>query len=355
MTPNLFWAHQVHSVARTPSHCSPRHHRRDLVSSFTPLHASRTLRSKNTQPSGALTIMRFTRITPRDIRRLLLAKQIKCSHYPSLFFLDLRDLAWTYNKYLVMETEVTLSDFLLTLYWVRVYPTEFQLEAVWAATRKTLREKIHITLETLIPKLNEVKFDERLKKYPRGGAFQNATICVDGIDVPFRRPLSAWLRRRLYTFKTRHFALRWQLATAIATGEIAAFSGPFSPGVSSDIKCVRRSDWYKKMKPGERMVADAAYLGIDGAITNWKRKPWEEALPAGKAQMNYIVSSVRLIVENVNARLTRANALCAKWRHSIKLARDVFTLVVHLTNIDIRSHPMRKKVNRYIRKHCPAK
>ncbi len=90
---------------------------------------------------------------------------------------------------------------------------------------------------------------------------------------------------------------------AAPDGELLWVSGVL-PGKTVDITAARRFGIAEKVVEFLGLLADLGYIGLHPqAITGYKRKRGEKALPAGKKAANVALAGLRAIGERGNAQL----------------------------------------------------
>ena len=102
---------------------------------------------------------------------------------------------------------------------------------------------------------------------------------------------------------------------------------------------VRSSGLLDKLPPGKRILADGGFAGEPAKIAI----PFRLAVArrdAAKRSWNRRVSRQRWRVEAAFSRLKRWRVLSECYRHDLRRHKLLWTLVVHLYNLDVLRHPL---------------
>jgi hypothetical protein len=157
---------------------------------------------------------------------------------------------------------------------------------------------------------------------------QNGGCCllsVDGTDFSINEPSpfsSIW-----FSHKFRGPGLRYEIALAIQTGDIAWVHGPFPCGQLTDLG-IFRLGLKNRLLPGERVEADAIYTEVqcDG--------PFDYCFSVEQYKAKF---KVRARHETVNRRFTQFGILAEKFRHPKEKDVHVFMATAVLTHITMKT------------------
>jgi DDE superfamily endonuclease/Helix-turn-helix of DDE superfamily endonuclease len=218
------------------------------------------------------------------------------------------------------------DQFLLTVVWLRHYPTQECLGCLFGVSDSTALRAVRRCLPALEA---QGKGSMRLPDPGRGkrrdlpallrGTPELAVI-VDTFEQRTHRPRRK--QRAYYSGKKKAHTLKGQ----VAVDEDGRFVdvGPSRPGRWADIKVLRRSGLAGRLaRAGVGVLGDLAYVGVDGLVSGLRgatprRKPRGKERPPEDRRYNRAFSRRRVVVEHPLARLRRYQALSAVNRHGRK-------------------------------------
>ena len=133
-------------------------------------------------------------------------------------------------------------------------------------------------------------------------------MIVDGVDFEVHElnHLTKDERKQWYSHKFNAAALKYEVATCIATGDIVHYLGPFRGSVH-DVT-IFRSFLKGRLDIGERVIADRGYRGDRKAVT-----PYD----AETKQHGRAMSALRARHEVMNCRIKSFYCMANRWRHSL--------------------------------------
>ena len=139
-------------------------------------------------------------------------------------------------------------------------------------------------------------------------------LIVDGVNIPTER-IAAGFTKKQHWFSGKHHRHGAAVQTVAAPdGELLWVSGVL-PGKTVDITAARRLGIAEKVLEFLGLLADLGYIGLHPqAITGYKRKRGEKALPAGKKAANGALAGLRAIGERGNAQLKQWKVLANDFR-----------------------------------------
>jgi DDE superfamily endonuclease/Helix-turn-helix of DDE superfamily endonuclease len=218
------------------------------------------------------------------------------------------------------------DQFLLTVVWLRHYPTQEALGYLFGVSDSTALRAVRRCLPVLEA---QGKDTMRLPDPGRGkrcdlpallkGTPELAVI-VDTFEQRTHRPKRR--QRAYYSGKKKAHTVKSQVAVD-EEGRVVDV-GPSRPGPMADLKVLRRSGLAGRLaRAGVGVLGDLAYVGVDGLVRGLRgatprRKPRGKDRPAEDRRFNRAFSRRRIVVEHALARLRRYQALSAVNRHGRK-------------------------------------
>lgn len=218
------------------------------------------------------------------------------------------------------------DQFLLTVVWLRHYPTQECLGYLFGVSDSTALRAVRRCL----PLLEQAgKGTMRLPDPGKGRrrdlpALLEQTpglaVLVDTFEQRTHRPERR--QRAYYSGKKRAHTLKSQVAID-EDGRVVDV-GESRPGPWADLKVFRRSGLAGRLaRAGVGALGDLAYLGIDGLVKGLRgatprRKPRGQERPPGDRRYNRAFARRRITVEHAIGRLRRYQALSAVNRHGRK-------------------------------------
>jgi len=237
------------------------------------------------------------------------------------------------------------DQILLTVIWLRLYPTQGVLGYFFGVSQATVSTYIQRVLPILerdgrsgmrMPdpgRKRRRKLDELLRDMPE------IMVVIDSFEQKVQRPKQVSERDEWYSGKKKTHTIKSQVSVDEETGEIVDISKSV-PGPSADIKLLESSQVLEKLPEGIGGMGDCGYQSIDKLHQKGfspRKKPRGKDRPNEDAAYNTAFSRRRIIVENTNNRLRRYQALTQTDRnHRQNHARRVCA-VAGLVNRQIRS------------------
>jgi hypothetical protein len=208
---------------------------------------------------------------------------------------------------------------LLTVLWLRVYPTHEVLGYLFGVSDSTVSRIIQRVLPLLeqagrdtmrMPdpgRKRRRSLDELLRDTP------DLAVVIDSFEQKVQRPKNPDERDGFYSGKKKTHTLKNQVAVDEQTGAIVDISESVA-GPIADINLLEQSGLMKRLPDGVGGIGDLAYVGIDklhpqalGARP--RRKPRGKPRPPEDVAYNTAFSRRRIIVENTIGRLRRYQCL----------------------------------------------
>jgi hypothetical protein len=208
---------------------------------------------------------------------------------------------------------------LLTVVWLRVYPTHEVLGYLFGVSDSTVSRVIARVLPLLeqagrdtmrMPdpgRKRRRSLDQLLSHTPE------LAVVIDSFEQKVQRPKDPNERERFYSGKKKTHTLKSQVAVNEETGAVVDV-GDSVPGPTADMNLLAQSGLMERLPDGVGGIGDLAYVGIDklhpqalGASP--RRKPRGKPRPPEDSAYNTAFSRRRIIVENTIGRLRRYQTL----------------------------------------------
>ena len=215
------------------------------------------------------------------------------------------------------------DQFLLTIFWLRHYPTQEVLGYLSGASDSTAKRAI----DRCLPLLEAAGRDTMRLPDPGRGRRKNLSallkdtpdvaVIIDTFEQPVQRPRKR--QKRFYSGKKKRHTLKSQVAVDEETGRIVDVAASV-PGPTADIKVLKRSKLLKRLPRGVGGLGDLAYVGIadlhpQGPGATGRRKPRGQPRSLADRRYNKAFSRRRIVVEHGIGRLRRYQALAQTDRH----------------------------------------
>jgi hypothetical protein len=208
---------------------------------------------------------------------------------------------------------------LLTVIWLRVYPTHEVLGYLFGVSDSTVSRLIRRVLPVLehagrdtmrMPdpgKKRRRTLDDLLHDTPE------LAVVIDSFEQRVQRPRDRDEADRYYSGKKKQHTLKSQVAVDETTGQGVDVSESVR-GPTADLTLLEQSQLLDRLPPGVGGMGDLAYLGIDklhpeGLGAAPRRKPRGQPRPAEDVAYNTAFSRRRIIVENTIGRMRRYQSI----------------------------------------------
>ena len=220
----------------------------------------------------------------------------------------------------------TADQVLLTVVWLRQYPTQEVLGFLFGVSDSTALRAVRRCL----PALERAGTDAmrmpdpgpgRRKKLPALLAdTPGLAVVIDSFEQRTHRPRRR--QRAYYSGKKKAHTLKTQVGVDEETGRFVDVSDSV-PGPWADIKLLRKSRLLKRLPAGVGGIGDLAYVGIAdlhpaGLGAAPRRKPRGQDRPPEDRKYNRAFSRRRIVVEHAIGRLRRFRAVAHVNRHRRK-------------------------------------
>jgi hypothetical protein len=235
------------------------------------------------------------------------------------------------------------DQLLLTVVWLRVYPTNEVLGYLFGVSDSTVSRVIQRVLPVLeaagrdtmrLPdpgRKRRKQLDELLRDIPQ------LAVVIDSFEQKVQRPPDHDEQKRFYSGKKKQHTLKSQVAVDEETGRIVDVSDSV-PGPTPDISLLDQSGLLDRLPEGLAALGDAGYQGIDKRHPRGhspRKKPRGKDRPPEDVAYNHAFSCRRIIVENTIGRVRRYQALTQADRHHRQLHAPRVRAVAGLVNRQI--------------------
>jgi hypothetical protein len=215
------------------------------------------------------------------------------------------------------------DQFLLTIFWLRHYPTQEVLGYLFGVSDSTAKRAV----DRCLPLLEAAGRDTMRMPDPGRGRRKNLSallkdtpdvaVVIDTFEQAVQRPRKR--QKRFYSGKKKRHTLKSQVAVDEETGAIVDVARSV-PGPTADIKVLRKSELLKRLPRGVGAMGDLAYVGIadlhpEGLGATGRRKPRGRPRSLADRRYNKAFSRRRIVVEHGIGRLRRFQALTHTDRH----------------------------------------
>jgi hypothetical protein len=235
------------------------------------------------------------------------------------------------------------DQLLLTVVWLRVYPTNEVLGYLFGVSDSTVSRVIQRVLPVLeaagrdtmrLPdpgRKRRKQLDELLRDIPQ------LAVVIDSFEQKVQRPPDHDEQKRFYSGKKKQHTLKSQVAVDEETGRIVDVSDSV-PGPTPDISLLDQSGLLDRLPEGLAALGDAGSQGIDKRHPRGhspRKKPRGKDRPPEDVAYNHAFSCRRIIVENTIGRVRRYQALTQADRHHRQLHAPRVRAVAGLVNRQI--------------------
>ena len=246
--------------------------------------------------------------------------------------------------------------FFMTLYFLKVYPTNDVLAGKAQRDPKTVRYwiwKYTRLMASLLSILVSLKMSKKLQPWFsllswRGFHLYDMTqvcwddrlhnaenrlskISTDGTDCLICEPTP--FCRSWYSHKLNKAALRYEISVAVGCSKVVWVHGPFRAGSWTDIKIFKKGLRQMLHFFGEMTIADGGYQGLD----YWVQAKGDPRLTPETLDFN---TRAHARHETVNRRIKTYDCLNQRWRHPRCRHKNVFMAITCLTNIQMEYEPL---------------
>lgn len=222
--------------------------------------------------------------------------------------------------------ELTLTDqILMTVLWLRQYPTHAVLGFLFGVSESTAARVIHRVLPLLEAAGKDTMRmpDPGRKRHKELDALLADTpalaVIIDSFEQRVQRPRDRTTADQYYSGKKKQHTLKTQVTIDEETGMVCDISDSV-PGPTADITLLKQSEVLDRLPSGVGAIGDLAYVGIadlhpthQGAAP--RRKPRGKDRPPEDIVFNQAFSRRRIKVEHTIGRMRRFQSLTQTDRH----------------------------------------
>jgi DDE superfamily endonuclease/Helix-turn-helix of DDE superfamily endonuclease len=244
----------------------------------------------------------------------------------------------------------TPNRLLMTLLWLRVYPTYEVLGWLFGLEKSNAWENVQDTL-AILESLADFRFERPAADRAKLGtkqavfdAFPEVKVIIDGKEQPFRRPQGWDEQKPFYSGKKRRHAVKNQILCT-PEGRIGGVSATV-PGSTHDLTMMRGDGVLDRLDEGEGAMADKAYTGAG------KDRPGVPLVVPTKAARghplteeqvaaNRKISGCRVVIEHVMAQLNRFQVLKQVFRSAFERHTRTIRAVAALVDRRIAAVPLK--------------
>jgi hypothetical protein len=234
---------------------------------------------------------------------------------------------------------------LLTVVWLRLYPTHEVLGYLFGVSDSTVSRLIRRVLPVLeqagrdamrLPdpgRKRRRQLDDLLRETPE------LAVVIDSFEQRVQRPRDRAQADSYYSGKKKQHTLKSQIAVDEETGQVVDVSESVR-GPTADLTLLQQSGLLERLPPGVGGIGDLAYTGMDrlhpqGLGAAPRRKPRGQPRPPEDITYNTAFSRRRIIVENTIGRLRRYQSLTQTDRNHRQLHTARVAAVAGLVNLQI--------------------
>lgn len=246
------------------------------------------------------------------------------------------------------QTDLSLlNQLLLTIVWLRKYPTHETLGYLFGISDSTAGRYI----QRVLPVLEATGRDEMRMPNPgkkRGRRLDDLladvpelVVVIDTFEQAVQRPQEREAADRYYSGKKKRHTLKSQVVVDEDSGEIVAISASV-PGPTADLTLLQQSGLLTQLPPGVGSIGDLAYVGIRGLHPQGlgacpRRKPRSKPRPPEDILYNTAFAKRRIMVEHTIGRMRRYEALAQVDRNHRQQHARRTAAVATLVNHQLRS------------------
>ena len=238
------------------------------------------------------------------------------------------------------------DQILLTIVWLRLYPTHEVLGYLFGVSDSTVSRTIALVLPLLeaagrasmrMPdpgRRHRHTLDEVLAATPE------LVVIVDSFEQAVQRPRDHEEADRYYSGKKKRHTLKSQIAINELNGQIVDVSESVY-GPTADVKLLEQSKLLDRLPKGVGVIGDLAYLKLaelhpQGLGAAPRRKPRGQARPEADKLYNTAFSKRRIRVEHTIGRLRRYESLAQTDRNHREDHQSRVIAVSGLVNLQFR-------------------
>jgi len=239
---------------------------------------------------------------------------------------------------------------LMTLLWLRVYPTYEVLGWLFGLEKSNAWENVQAALAVL-ESLADFPFERPAADRAKLGtkeavfeAFPQVKVIIDGKEQPFQRPQGWDEQKPFYSGKKKRHTVKNQVLCT-PEGRIGGVSATV-PGSTHDLTMMRGEGVLGRLADGEGAMADKAYTGAQGdrpgvPLVVPTRATRGHPLTEEQKASNRVISGCRVVIEHVMAQLNRFQALKQVFRSAFDRHARAIRVVAVLIDRRIAVTPLK--------------
>ncbi|MCX6380268.1 MAG: transposase [Armatimonadetes bacterium] len=251
------------------------------------------------------------------------------------------------------------SRLVMTLFWLRVYPSYPVLAFFFSVDQSTISRNIREILAVLTT-LTEFEFErpakERKQLHSREAvmdAFPEIALVIDGKEQRIRRPKTKRdkdgnitdTQKPYYSGKKKCHTLKNEIAVS-PSGRIVSVSASYPGGANHDITVTRKNGLLDKLDPDEGVMTDSGYDGLakdypDHKLVQVQKARRNHPLEPEQKQFNTVIGRSRIIVEHSLAQMNQFQILAQMYRHGRERHGDIVRVVAGIVNLRIKERPLK--------------
>jgi hypothetical protein len=241
---------------------------------------------------------------------------------------------------------------LLTLVWLRVYPT-YELLGFFFGLHKRNAQLNARDVLAVLDTLDDFPFDrpgrdrEKLGSLPAVmAAFPAVRVIIDSKEQRINRPRGYDAQKPYYSGKKKAHTVKTQVAVD-PCGRIEAVSDSVPGGANHDLPLLRGSGVLEQLAPGEGAMLDKGYSGVrnyypDVPVVIPFQARRKHPLTDEQKAYNREVARYRIVVEHTMAQLGRFTVLRQVFRGQQRGRHgQVIRVVAKLVNRRLRVKPLK--------------
>jgi hypothetical protein len=235
----------------------------------------------------------------------------------------------------------------LTLYYLKHYHTDRFLSNEFKIGKTTVRriiEKIiNLIYEKFVPTMIQLN-EASLCSPPHSTYLENTIkLVTDASVISIYQPEHTIDRKKYYHSKSgTNYGVKFQIATDL-NGHIVHVSDVVEGSIHDTI-LFRSSTLPSLLSDHLKILGDKGYIGNNYVITPMKN-PKGKKLRGKEVKRNQIISSERVVVENVFHRIKLYHILGSIYRgnrNNLAKITHIVHIICALANLNMQSHPVRK-------------
>lgn len=252
------------------------------------------------------------------------------------------------------------SRLVMTLFWLRVYPSYPVLAFFFSVEQSTICRNITETMSVL-ETLTEFEFErpsqERKKLHSTQAvmdAFPDVALIIDGKEQRIRRPQPQKdeegnkenTQKPYYSGKKKCHTLKNEVAVR-PSGAVGSVSESYPGGANHDITVTRKNGLLDRLDPEqEAAMTDSGYDGLqkdypEHTLYQVMKARRNHPLTAEQKAFNKLVSRYRILVEHTLAQVNQFQVLSQTYRHPRSHHSRVVRVVAGLVNRRIAECPLK--------------